>query len=639
MTSLPTLHPPSLAAACLALAAGGLGLALHPQWPQAAAGTPLWLAPMVGIVEPCLLAPRVPTADLPDWQQGCTGPDGSAAALLNATLAPLDGPPGAHAVGYTLPVPLLTLFERSSDSPDGWAIRREAVARLARTVRDTDRPLVLYLFSTHFGSGAPLETALAGDAANLAWTPDGPLPTGRYYGAPIVHWSLARTDNAITARRQEAIAAVLDALCQLAPAARARIRNVSLLGELHHLFPDFESGMGFNGPYRVTDYSPASVAGFQRFLRERFGDVAALNQATGGRWARFEDVRPPSKDFRTDPGTQPWEHIDSFAQGSLPVAGWTYLPPAPGERPATVEVERNGRWAGQARIALARQDVRQAHPEFGTVDTGWRLDLDFRGWPLGTHRLDLFVRRAQGPRLALGTRTVTITDGRPASALPDHGAPLAAPAPPASAPQGHIDSPAEAGSYRHNPLVALWHRYRGQQVVDYLKVFDRQVSQSCLHATPRSTHQIIPFSNPGWDSQKFAIDASLAPATGLQLGVSLYGEAAYGHSFTDWLGRSARPYGITEFHPLKAMEAPALQALLARHARHGARFVSFFLEPRWEGRLVPRPHNLFSFDPANPQFDSDALYRAMVALQARGTPSAPQEPDHRPGAGAAQNRQ
>ena len=190
--------------------------------------------------------------------------------------------------------------------------------------------------------------------------------------------------------------------------------------------------------------------------------------------------------------------------------------------------------------------------------------------------------------------------------------------PGASAPPGHIDSPAEAGNYRHNPLVALWHGYRGKQVVDYLKVFDAQVGQSCLKTTPRSTHQIIPFSNPGWDSQKFAIDASLAPDTGLQLGVSLYGEAAYGHSFTDSLGRTGRPYGITEFHPLKAMAAPELQALLARHARHGARFVSFFLEPRWQGRLVPRPHNLFSFDPDNPQFGSDSLYQALVALQAGG---------------------
>lgn len=327
--SAPLSRLPVLAAASLAIVAGGLGLALQNHLPPPGAATPLWLAPMVGIVETCLLAPPAPTADTPDWQRDCIGPEGSAAALLSSTLAPLDGGPGAHPVGYTLPVPLLTLFERSADSPGGWAIRREAVARLARTVRDTDRPLVLYLFSNHFSTGAPLEAELAQDANNLAMTPDGPLPTGSYYGAPVMHWRFAQTDNAITARRQEAIGTVLDALCQLEPAARARIRNVTLLGELHHLFPDFESGMGFGGPYRVTDYSPASIAGFQRFLRARFGDVTALNQATGGRWARFEEVQPPSKNFRTDPGTQPWEHIDSFAHGQLAVAGWTYLPPPP----------------------------------------------------------------------------------------------------------------------------------------------------------------------------------------------------------------------------------------------------------------------------------------------------------------------
>ena len=46
------------------------------------------------------------------------------------------------------------------------------------------------------------------------------------------------------------------------------------------------------------------------------------------------------------------------------------------------------------------------------------------------------------------------------------------------------------------------------------------------------------------------------------------------------------------------------------HAQQGAEFLSFFLEPEWEGERVPRSHNIFSFDPLNPQFGSDVLYRS-----------------------------
>ena len=127
---------------------------------------------------------------------------------------------------------------------------------------------------------------------------------------------------------------------------------------------------------------------------------------------------------------------------------------------------------------------------------------------------------------------------------------------------------------------------------------------------PRYTHQIIP--NPNWDATRFAIGDSLRPHDGMRLGVSLYGEAAYGASLTPWLRRAGRlHYGITEFHPLKAMTVGELMDVFDAHARRGAQFLSFFLEPEWEGGRVPREHNPFAFDPLNSQFGSDALYRAV----------------------------
>ncbi len=42
------------------------------------------------------------------------------------------------------------------------------------------------------------------------------------------------------------------------------------------------------------DYSPASVALYRRFLKERYSEVGALNQAYGTKFAGFDDVDPPT---------------------------------------------------------------------------------------------------------------------------------------------------------------------------------------------------------------------------------------------------------------------------------------------------------------------------------------------------------
>jgi len=76
-------------------------------------------------------------------------------------------------------------------------------------------------------------------------------------------------------------------------------------------------------------------------------------------------------------------------------------------------------------------------------------------------------------------------------------------------------------------------------------------------------------------------------------------------------------YGVTEFHPLRPMDADSVGRMMDTHANHGARFISFFLEPRWHGQLMVRNHNLFSLDPANPRFGSAPLYRAFQQRLAR----------------------
>lgn len=568
---------------------------------------------MIGVIETCILAQApAPGARNDGLAKTCTGPQGSASALIESTLTTLASPgsgPHRYQLGYTLPVPLLKLFRPSGG---GWVIDNVAVDRLVRTIRDTDRPAIIYLFSTHFGVNAPIEQALGADSRNLSETPKGPLLHDKYYSVDIFNWTFANTETSITQRRVEAAKAVLAGICKLEPKQIARIRGVTLLGELHHVFPGFETGMGFDAPYLVSDYSESSRRGFRAFLKRLYGSIDRLNQLTGTHWTSFDQIDPPSKDIRTMPLRNFTEHIDSFAHGSLPVTGWAHVKAGKAQTPQVVRIYRNGELVGKTQVSLGRQDVLQALPELGDANTGWRFDMDFKSLPVGLHRIDVYLEDGNRPLIHLSTRQIGIMNRLQQTPQPMPQKPLPPSRKPDDTIKANVDMPVDQSSYFYNPLVPLWHAFRGQQVASYLEFFSKVVKDSCLSQTRIYTHQIVPFTNPSWDENKYAIDASLGKLNGIHLGVSLYGEPTYGTSFSRWLSTSGHAsYGITEFHPMKGLNPADLDAMLKMHSRQGAEFISYFLEPRWKGSLVAREHNIFSLDPENKRFGSDVLYRSF----------------------------
>ncbi len=575
----------------------------------------LLLAPAIGGLSDCLDMAE-PSAPL---EAACSGAQGSAAARVQgilSALGPRQSPDGRLQVGYTLVVPLLNLFRPDAQADGGWAVDATALQRIARTVQDVDRPVVLYLFSSHFSEHAPIEPVLARDAANLAQTPQGPLPVDQYLGAPMYPWSVARMDNAITRRRDEAMRAVSGALCQLPAATRQRLVGINLLGETHQLYPDFETGMGTDRPYVVTDYSATSRAGFAAALRQRFGTVAALNAYLGSSFADFAAVQPPSRDIRHERLDNFWQHIDDAAAGRVAVSGWVHDGAQPAGQPSWVRIYLDGQWVGRVQARFVRQDVAQARPELGTARLGWRHDLRFADWPPGRHRLDVALEGAHGRLQHLGTRHVNVMgrDQRPPAALPMRMAlPPMAPVSPQVA--FWIDAPADERALFYNPLVPLWDDFRARQVVAYLEHFDRLLASTCLADVPRRTQQIYPAEKAGWDASRFAAGLSLLPFGQVRLGINLYGEATDDATFFEWLARSRQPgYSVTEFHPLRGLNAQELGAVFEDHRRHGARALSFFLHPVAPGQ---EPANPFAFDPGNPRYGSDQLYQSVRELLRR----------------------
>jgi len=604
--------PPAIGAITAALAGG---LLVASQGCAAEAPRPLLLAPMIHGVELCPLPIERPApATERELAAYCRDAGVSAAAIIESTLSGL-GPAvsrdGRYELGYTLPVPLLKLL---APGESGWQADRKAAERLALTVKETNRPVVLHLFSTHFGVGAPIEEQLAKDPANLSVSSLGPMPKDRYYAIDIYPWSLVSTDNDITRYRQAAIGEFLDAVCRLPAADRGKIRAVTLLGELHHFHADFERGMGIGGPYVVSDYGATSLAGFREFLSRRFGDIAALNGLIGEDFASFAEVDPPRGDLRTQRLKRFSEHIDSSAHGKLPLTGWAFDTSGAAAGPVWIRIYRNGALIARVPARYGRQDVLGALPSIGTADVGWRYDMDFSRLAPGVYRLDFLAERTGGTLANLGSRRVAIMarDGSAPAVVPSGEPP---PAADATGVEGSIDHPQDLATFYFNPLVPLWHEYRNAQVVRYLGHFERQLRASCLGEVPLYTHQIAPFVNPGWDATKFAVDASLNDPGGLRLGISLYGEPTYGASFFDWLDSTRhRSYGVTEFHPLKAMTPGEVGTMLERHRRRGATFVSFFIDARPPKVREAANSNIFAFDPGNPQFGSDRLYSAVGSI-------------------------
>ncbi len=576
------------------------------------------IAPMMELTA-CILARQDGShGTSSDWKTPCTGPESTAAHLVESTLKALQPAKAKSSnwhLGYTLKVPLLAMLEQVNGK---WRVNQQALDTVVRTIRDNPRPVVLYLFSTHFGVDAPIELALSEDPANIAHTPQGPLPVDRYYGQPIYPWSVARTDNAITSYRAKVVGALVKGLCQLPADKRNRVIGLTLLGEVHQLFPNFESGMGFGSTYQVSDYSAASVTGFRQYLKARYLNLQTLNQQLGSDYASFEEIDPPSKDIRHEPLRRYHEHMDSFAAGRIPITGWIHVPGTPNNTKPVVQIYLNGKHVADAPVHLSRQDVRAAHPEFRTADLGWRHDLDYSQLPIGIHRLDLALFQPGQPLINLGSHVISIMDKQQKTpvALPAEALPAMQARPPHVT--GYTDEPRDQAAYYFNPLARDWQTYREDQVASYLQYFNSLVSKSCLSNTPRYTHQIVPQFNPSWDSGKYAADASLQPLKDLHTGISLYGETSYGSSFAKWCRQRSRDgYGVTEFHPLQAMASTELARVLNQHRANGARFLSFFLETRWQSQRVTTVPNLFSFDPDNSQHASDKLYSSMKELLER----------------------
>jgi hypothetical protein len=574
---------------------------------------PLIIAPVIEGLLICDARPDNEYQNLIHPHSQCSANNRSAIQATSRVLDDLEpgGPRGAVQVGYTVTVQLLSLYRKREGR---WAIDAARVQRVMNVLNGLKRPAILYLAANHFDTPGEITSFLESDPANLMHLADGSVPVSTYFGYKVVPYTL-QTDESIPVNRFrfDALRFVASKVVALPKATRDRLVAITLAGEVHHMFRDFEGGMGAYDPVQVTDYSPASAAGFRSWLRKEYRTVDELNRATGGRFHSFDEVKPPSKSVLSGPGDAN-EHYDGFADGRVPVAGWIWDPK---HRTTDLELHVDGKPVTQLQRDFNRLDVYRVIEAVDDPSVGFRHDLDFSGWAPGEYSLQVVAQSASG-RYEVGRTVLEVTTGSAPGKLGQQRHVAS----PATLPgigalkdvKSSLDLPKARQKVMFNQLARDWNKYRAWQVQAFLAKIHQVARSAGLPASKLFSHQILPRVNSSWNPQFFATDDSIGAGLPWKQGFNTYGGAAGG----TWTARFIRErrltdYGVPEFHQQQWKRPDAARKALEMHQRLGARFVS----PYYLSIIADRNEqtgetlNRLEIRPNNTLDGSDQLYRAI----------------------------
>lgn len=540
-------------------------------------------------------------------ERGLTGAPRIEAAL--SKIGPAISPSGRYELGYTLGVPLLRYFTKQDGA---WVVDRAALRNGLRTICEVNRKVVVYLSANHFtDAGAELSMELARDPANLMWTRAGPMFPDSYFNHPVIAWTMSNDEAGITRFRREAFKAAIEEIGRLPEEAKARIAAVSLLGEVHQMFPDFMSGPSYGIPLlEATDFSPSSLHGFRLWLQKRFGSAKALSKHLGRKVEGFDGLM-----------ANPEEVLSGCATGSIPIYGWLH---AKAGSPR-VSVHVDGDLAGYADSGLSRTDVVDALRMISDPNIGFRFNLDFRKLKPGRHSLDV-VAEVDGRRLSIAKRVFTVLGkrsliARALSKVRQPERPMHVEAPPAGVDMGvrcNLDGPVDEIAVKYIPLARLWLEYRNSVTRSYIESFARIAIDGGIPREKIFGHQISLDLVGNWDPDLVAVEDALAPSEWLSPGVTLYGGTAFGRAFVEMKRRLGwGRYGVSEMHPATKLSPEGYRSMFEMHRQNGAVYVApYYLVVTPADGVSGEGLSRFLISEKNPneKTGSAAFYRAIAKL-------------------------
>ncbi len=538
--------------------------------------------------------------------------DGSAGVTRVLDRLEPGGPRGQVQVGYQATLQLLSLYQRSGKE---WVIDEKKLDAYLRVLTRVRRPVVVYLAADHFDTQGPLVDELVKDTRNLMLLANGKPALSNYFGYRIVPYTLQSDETiAVNHYRYAALRHVAKRLNALPAAVRQRIVAITLAGELHHMFPDFEGGTGKFEDMQVTDYSADSVAGFRRWLAQRYGSLPKFNAGTGFSFASFDQVPAPARDIRKVRLASFAEHYDAFADGLLPVAGWLWDPQ---RQIGQLDLYIDAQPAGPVPRDFNRLDVYRAVEEVTSPNVGFRRDFDFSQLPAGKHLAQVVAQTPAGRYLVGQVEFVLVPrDQSAVKPLKASALERLRPVSELAGVKAWLDLPRSLQDVYFNPLARDWNQYRAGQVRGFMARFYQEALAAGLPADKLYSHQILPAVNSSWNGQLFSAEQTLAAGLPWKAGVNLYG----GATDSDWVRRfmaqrQITDYGVPEFNPQQWKRPGAALQAMKSHYLGGARFISPYylsvIPDRFKGG-VKHGANAMELRTDNTRDGSDQFYQAIT---------------------------
>ena len=564
------------------------------------------------------MAPCIEVPSLHEWQQD---PD-TVALLKRNGLTPglllrnqLDSLQprsnrGPIRLGYMMAINIYDLFAK--DPSGQWAFDPSKMKYFTDLFLEVDRPVVLNLRANHFVGDGPLVTELITHENSFARLNDDSQVQEIYYRNAIFAPTFSLDDSIpLNHYRFGGFRQAVEVLVEFDRLHPGMIHAITLAGELHHFLSEL-ADPGAAGRFegaRMTDYSPASVRDFREWLKPRYAGLHQLNDRLGTPFETWEAIEPPRRDLSASPAEPRWMHMDSYANGVLPIFGWLAS-----LAEGVIDVYLNGMHVGEAEYGLSRLDVYEAIPWLKDCDIGFRFDLDYRGLADGPHVIHVVLQAGDGRRFLLGRRFIIMGErhARPR----ENVLPGLDDLPELVDPRGRVaclDHPPEGMRLLFNPYAAEWQIFREHQVNALLLKFAQLAVEAGVDPRKLYSHQIMAQFEGCWNRVAFAGTAEPPPEGLFAPGVDLYGGAAVYRGLPDFT--KGRRYAVPELHPRMGRRISKdvfLQALKYHYAL-GASFVCpYYMALREHHGAAANLVDALFIHPLNPAFGSLFFHSALV---------------------------
>ena len=501
----------------------------------------------------------------------------------------------------------------AKDASGQWAFDHARLKFFTDLFLEVGRPVVINLRANHFVGESPLVDELMTHDSSYARLADGSAVKEVYYENAVFAPTFSLDDNIpLNYYRFGGFRQAIEVLAEFDRNHPGMIQAITLAGELHHFLSQLADPMAagrFDGA-RMTDYSPGSVRDFREWLQHRHAGLSQLNETLGTPFQTWDEVDPPRWDLRTVSTRPRWMHMDSYANGVLPVFGWAASP-----FDGSIDVYLNGMHVGEADYGLSRLDVYDAIPWLPDSDIGFRFDIDYRGLAAGPHVIHVVLQFADGRRFLVGRRAISMGD-RETPAAPETPLPGLDDLPEAADNRGRIawlDHPTQDMRLLFNPYAAEWQEFREHQVTRLLRKFAQIAVDAGVDPHKLYSHQIMAQFEGCWNRVAFAVTDELPPEELFAPGVDLYGGASIYRGLPNFT--KGRRYAVPELHPRmgKYMSRDVFLKALKYHRSLGASFVCpYFMALREPCGSAANPIDALIIHPVNPTLGSLFFHSALV---------------------------